>query len=92
MSLSESWALKAKFEVRFTPRFLKKIKALDREIQVRILREVNVLKTNPYAGKPLRGEWKGVYALRVGNYRVLYQIKGSAVFLLVVGHRKRIYE
>jgi len=84
--------LKAKFEVRFTPQFLKKIKALDREVQVRILREVNVLKTSPYAGKPLRGEWKGVYSLRVGNYRVLYQIKGSTVFLLVVGHRKRVYK
>ncbi|KPV63856.1 MAG: Plasmid stabilization system protein [Candidatus Bathyarchaeota archaeon BA2] len=92
MTLSESWALKAKFEVRFTPRFLKKIKALDREVQVRILREVNALKINPYAGKLLRGEWKGVYSLRVGNYRVLYQVKESTVFLLVVGHRKRVYE
>jgi len=83
--------LKAKFEVRFTPRFLKRIKALDGEAQVRVLREVNILKTNPYAGTPLRGEWKGVHSLRVGNYRVLYQVKGGTVFLLVVGHRKRVY-
>jgi len=92
MSLYESWTLKAKFEIRFTPRFLKEIKALDREVQVPILREIDCLKTNPYVGKPLRGEWKGVYSLRVGDYRVLYQIKRSEVFLLVVGHRKRIYE
>ena len=65
---------------------------MDREVQVRILREINILKTNPYVGKSLRGEWKGVYSLRIGNYRVLYQIKGSKVFLLVVGHRKRVYE
>jgi len=83
--------LKAKFEIRFTPRFLKNIKALDREIQVRILREINILKTNPYVGKPLRGEWKGVYSLRIGDYRVLYQVKENEVFLLVVGHRKRVY-
>jgi mRNA interferase RelE/StbE len=84
--------LKAKFEIRFTPRFLKNIKTLDREIQVRILREINILKTNPYVGKPLRGEWKGIYSLRIENYRVLYQIKKNKVFLLVVGHRKRVYE
>jgi len=84
--------LKAKFEVRFTPRFLKRIRALDREVQVRILREVNILKTNPYAGKPLHGEWCGVYSLRMGDYRILYQIKGNEIFLLVVGHRKRVYE
>jgi len=83
--------LKAKFEIRFTPRFLKNIKVLDREIQVRILREINILKTNPYVGKPLRGEWKGIYSLRIGDYRVLYQIKKNEVFLLVVGHRKRVY-
>jgi mRNA interferase RelE/StbE len=83
--------LKAHFEVKFAPRFLKEIKALDREVQVRILREINILKTNPYVGKPLRGEWKGIYSLRIGDYRVLYQIRENVVFLLVVGHRKRIY-
>jgi len=83
--------LKAKFEVKFTPRFLKEIKDLDRTVQVRILREINILKTNPYVGKPLRGEWKGVFSLRIGDYRILYQIKRNEVFLLVVGHRKRVY-
>ncbi|MGB9756332.1 MAG: type II toxin-antitoxin system RelE family toxin [Candidatus Bathyarchaeales archaeon] len=83
--------MKAKFEVRFTPRFLKNIEALDRKIQVRILQEIKILKTNPYVGKPLRGEWKGVYSLRIGDYRVLYQVKKNEVFLLVVGHRKRVY-
>jgi mRNA interferase RelE/StbE len=83
--------LKAQFEVKFAPRFLKEIKALDREVQVRILREINILKTNPYVGKPLRGEWKGIYSLRIGDYRVLYRIKEEKVYLLVVGHRKRIY-
>jgi len=84
--------LKTKFEVKFTPRFLNGIKALDRGTQVRILREINILKTNPYAGKPLHGEWKGVHSLRVGDYRILYQIKEEKVILLVVGHRKHIYE
>ena len=84
--------MKTKFEVRFTPLFSKGIRALDREVQIRLLSQVNILKMNPYAGKPLRGEWKGIYSLRVGDYRVLYQIKGNEVFLLVVGHRKRIYE
>ncbi|MEM3622172.1 MAG: type II toxin-antitoxin system RelE/ParE family toxin [Candidatus Bathyarchaeia archaeon] len=83
--------MKAKFEIRFTPRFLKNIKALDRKVQVRIIQEISILKTNPYVGKPLRGEWKGVYSLRIGDYRVLYQIKKNEVFLLVVGHRKRVY-
>jgi len=84
--------LKEKFEVRFTPVFYKRIKVLDREVQARILREIKVLKTDPYAGKPLRGQWKGVYSLRIGDYQILYQVRGEIIFLLVVGHRKRVYK
>jgi addiction module RelE/StbE family toxin len=92
MTSSESWTLKTKFEVRFTPRFLKSIKALDRAVQIQVVREIDILKTRPYAGKPLRGKWKGVYSLRITDYRVIYQVKGSEVLLLVVGHRKKVYK
>jgi len=70
---------------------LKSIKALDRAVQIQVVREIDILKTSPHAGKPLHGEWKGVYSLRIGNYRVLYQVKGSEVHLLVVSHRKHVY-
>ena len=84
--------MKTKFEVRFTPRFLKNIKGLDRAVQVQVVREIDVLRTRPYIGKPLRGEWKDVFSLRIGNYRVLYQVRGSEVLLLTVRHRKHVYE
>ncbi|MGQ9595909.1 MAG: type II toxin-antitoxin system RelE family toxin [Thermoproteota archaeon] len=84
--------MKEKFEVKSTPLFLKRIKVLSEEVQIRILREVKVLKTNPYIGKSLRGEWKGILSLRVGNYRILYQIKGNEIILLAVGHRKHVYK
>lgn len=83
--------MKTRFEIRFTPRFLKEIEAYDREVQVRIIREINILKTTPHIGKTLHGVFKGVYSLRIGDYRVLYQIKGNEVVLLIVGHRKRVY-
>jgi addiction module RelE/StbE family toxin len=69
---------------------LKSIKAFDRVAQIQVVREIYVLKTSPYAGKPLRGKWKGVYSLRISDYRVLYQVKGSEVLLLVVCHRKKL--
>ncbi|MGB9718740.1 MAG: type II toxin-antitoxin system RelE family toxin [Thermoproteota archaeon] len=59
---------------------------------MRILREIKNLETNPYAGKPLRGVWKGIFSLRVGDYRILYQIKGNELLLLAVGHRKHVYK
>lgn len=83
--------MKPKFKIEFTPRFRRKFKALNRLTQIRILRETKLLEDNPYLGKPLRGIWSGIYSLRIGNYRVLYQISEDKVFLLTVGHRKSVY-
>ncbi|MHA1631347.1 MAG: type II toxin-antitoxin system RelE family toxin [Candidatus Freyarchaeota archaeon] len=68
------------------------MKALNRDDQVRILREVKFLQNNPYLGKSLRGNWQGIYSLRIGDFRVFYQIKDDNVFLLTVGRRKSIYQ
>jgi len=84
--------LRAKFKLEFTPRFERRFKSLDREIQIRILREVQILTGTPYAGKMLRGNWRNIYSLRVGDYRVLYLVSEDKLILLSVGHRKRIYQ
>ena len=43
-------------------------------------------------GKPLRRTLKGLWSLRVGNYRIIYQIKGDRVILWALGHRRDVYE
>ena len=47
----------------------------------------------PYKGKALKGELSGLFSLRVGDYRVIYWIneKEGIVWLIDVGHRKRVY-
>jgi mRNA-degrading endonuclease RelE of RelBE toxin-antitoxin system len=32
------------------------------------------LETNPYIGKPLRGELSGKWSLRIGDFRIIYTI------------------
>jgi mRNA-degrading endonuclease RelE of RelBE toxin-antitoxin system len=36
---------------------------------------------------------KGIYRMRAGDYRVIYQIRGEVLLVLVVkvGHRREIY-
>ncbi|MBI3292703.1 MAG: type II toxin-antitoxin system RelE/ParE family toxin [Elusimicrobia bacterium] len=43
-------------------------------------------------GKPLRGNLKSLWSLRVGDYRVIYQIGGQRVTLLQIVHRRDAYE
>lgn len=43
-------------------------------------------------GKPLRTSLSGFRKLRVGNYRIIFEIKKSKVIIFVIGHRKDVYE
>ena len=45
-------------------------------------------------GKPLRRSLSGLFKLRLGNYRIIYQVKVNEVIVVVVkiGHRKEVYE
>jgi mRNA interferase RelE/StbE len=45
-------------------------------------------------GKPLRRNLSGLFKLRVGDYRIIYQVKEHEVIVVVVkvGHRREVYE
>ena len=55
---------------------------------------IRTLETNPYAGKPLRGDLTGKWSLRSGNYRTIYEINEmeKAVVLYDVRHRDKVYQ
>lgn len=42
-------------------------------------------------GKPLRYNFKNCRSLRVGDYRVIYQIENTTIRILTIGHRKDCY-
>jgi len=51
------------------------------------------LGTRPQTfGKPLRYSLKGVRSLRVGDYRVLYEVRDTTVFVGAIKHRSFEYE
>jgi mRNA interferase RelE/StbE len=80
-------------QVKATPRFIKSLDKLDATIRRRILGKAGKLADDPYEGKTLKGELSGLFSLRVGDYRIIYWVdeKENTVWLVDVGHRKRIY-
>jgi mRNA interferase RelE/StbE len=72
-------------------RFLRK---LDISEQKRIINKLKDLKENQKLGKPLIGKLSGLWSLRFGKYRALYQITENKliIFILNIGHRKNIYK
>ena len=44
------------------------------------------------APEPLMGEWKGVYKLRVGDYRALYTHDQTQLVVHFIRHRREVYK
>ena len=83
------------YQVTFVPRVERDLKQLDRFIRLRILRKIEWLAENleSLSPKALAGQWRGMYKLRVGDYRVIYTLDPTDELLIVhaVGHRSEIY-
>lgn len=67
---------------------------IDRKMKDRIRRAIEErLQALPYEyGEPLRKTLKGYWKLRVGDYRVVFKIVKSEVWILGIRHRKEIYK
>lgn len=69
---------------------LKKINPRDTE---RILQKIRTaLRDNPKAGEALLGEFKGLFKIRIGDYRVIYTVVDGDVLVLRIGHRSKVYQ
>lgn len=83
---------------RFDERALKELRKLDRQAQKDILayldQRIAVDEDPRRFGKGLHADLAGLWRYRVGDYRILCQIKDGLLLVLVisVGHRKNVYE
>lgn len=72
------------------------LKQLDRAGAKRLVKKVeaHMVQDPLRLGKPLHGEFKNLYRYRVGDYRVIYEVRKQQVLVIVVkvGHRKDVYE
>lgn len=51
------------------------------------------LQTQPeFFGKPLQFSLFGLRSLRVGDYRVIFQLKKKEVFIIFIAHRSVVYK
>ena len=68
------------------------LRGLHPELKRRIRAGLDRLLEDPGVGKALRGELAGLRSLRVGRIRIVYRDTASAIDVVAVGPRDRIYE
>lgn len=75
---------------------LKDLKKLNRTSVKKIVAKVkNYLIQDPVKlGTPLKGNLKGLYRYRIGEYRVIYVIDQAEkkIIILKINHRRKIYK
>ena len=73
----------------------RELSRLDESVSRRIVDRINWLAANLDAIKreALTGDLEGLYKLRVGDYRVVYEVLGQEQTIVIhaIGHRREIY-
>ena len=82
-----------KYEVEFRRSALKDLNKIPKRDRLRIEGAIELLRDNPHPPAALKLTARTEYRVRVGNYRIIYEVvKGHLVILvLTVGHQKQVY-
>lgn len=89
--------LRVNWTYNITERALKQLKKLDPQTRKRIVNFLDdriVGSENPQQwGKQLKGELNNIWRYRVDDYRILCQLQGEILIVLVVdvAHRRDVY-
>ncbi|MFK4065824.1 type II toxin-antitoxin system RelE/ParE family toxin [Streptomyces sp. NPDC029674] len=85
-----------KYAFRFTTHAQRQLRSIDRQQAMRILTALTALGDDPHHVdadiKKLTGH-DGLYRLRVGSFRIVYEIQNDVLIILVVhvGDRRDVY-
>lgn len=78
-------------ELKFSSSSQSFIHALHPPLKERIANALLDIAINPQSGKPLKGDLKGNYSHRVGDWRIIYSIEKSFVYIKDIRHRREVY-
>lgn len=86
----------ARYSVEFRPEARDALRRLSKPAAQRILNKIKWLAENfdTVSHESLTGEFRGLFKLRIGDYRVIYSSNpaGHLVIVHLIGHRRNIYE
>lgn len=81
------------YSVRIKQSAAKELARVTKSHRLRIVEAIDSLAENPFRGGVLKGDLRGLRRLRVGDYRILYEVGDEALIVLVVrvAHRREAY-
>ena len=80
-----------KYLVQFKPKAIKDLGKLPIEVQNRILTKIETMEDNLQGDVKRLTNFTPEYRLRVGDYRVLFEIEGGIIIIYRIKHRQSAY-
>lgn len=83
------------YRIELKPSAVRDLKKLPRSVQLRVSSMIDALAADPRppGTEKLAGGRKELYRARVGDYRILYEVRGKVLLVLVIRirHRREVY-
>jgi mRNA interferase RelE/StbE len=80
------------YELLLTSTAERDLKKLDEQTRVRIIKKLKESLVNPLkSAKRLVGTGMVLYRIRIGDYRVIFELDGLKMVVHRIGHRREIY-
>ena len=82
-----------RYSIQIKKSALRELHKLPESDRPRLIAAIDQLAEHPHAGKLLKGDLSGLRRLRVGDYRIIYEVDEEEVLILILraAHRKNIY-
>lgn len=81
-----------RYQIEYGDTALKDLDDLPSKQRAQILRKINRLQQGLYGNIKRLREADSAYRLRMGDYRVLFDVEDSVIVIRRIGNRKNIYE
>ncbi|HOS96278.1 MAG TPA: type II toxin-antitoxin system RelE/ParE family toxin [Deltaproteobacteria bacterium] len=82
------------YVIKFTQHAARAFRKLPRDVQTRVSPAIDALKDDPRpsGSEKLKGA-DDVYRVRVGDYRILYEVRDKELVVCIIeaGHRRQMY-
>lgn len=78
-------------ELKFSSSSQSFIQALHPPLKERIANALLDIASDPRSGKALKGDLKGNYSYRVGDWRIIYTIEKAFIYIKDIRHRREVY-
>jgi len=79
------------YQLEFKPKAVKDLQGIPHKMQLRILEKVELLKENLQGDVKKLTDFTPEYRLRIGDYRILFEIEQQSVVIYRIRHRKESY-